>query len=56
MGNCDAGLATLSQSAVSPCCHVGGAREKKRGTVMNERGEVSGTSAKNLKGVAKCLV
>ena len=33
-----------------------GAREKKRGTVMNERGEVSGTSAKNLKGVPKCLV
>jgi hypothetical protein len=56
MGNCDAGSATLSQSAVSPCCHAGGAREKKRGTVMNERGEVSGTSAKNLKEVAKCLV
>lgn len=40
MGNYDVGSATLSQSAVSPCCHVGGAREKKRGTVMNERGEV----------------
>jgi hypothetical protein len=44
------------RSLLFPLLSRWGARGKKRGTVMNERGEVSRTSAKSLKGAAKCLV